>query len=156
VTIYISFIGGINTFVEVGFNSITKTITCFFPNQSMLGDSKQCIANVTYGPNCDQHLGVYRAEGEGSSVTTRTIDFKDEVSSYCFVVTASSSTATVTVEGNLDLVNLNIRMFFKYYCLVKVYTVQLNVCDKLHSVCYYINTIIYFHHAFAQLQVSKV
>ena len=84
---------------------------CYFPNQSIFEDLKQCIANITYGTNCDQHLGVYRAEGEGSSVVTRAIDFKEEVSSYCLVVSASSSIiGTVIVEGNLDLVN--IRMFF--------------------------------------------
>ena len=106
-------IGGINNFVEVNFDSITKTVTCYFPNQSdsMFEDSKQCIANVTYGTDCGQHLGVYRAEGEGSSVVTHTIDFKEEVSSYCLVVSASSSVKTVIVEGNLDLVNTGIIVY---------------------------------------------
>ena len=73
---------------------------------------KSCIANVTHGKNCEQYLGTYRVNGVGSTVTTPTIQFIPEVSSYCISISASSGNQTVIVEGNLDLVNIGTVIIF--------------------------------------------
>ena len=99
-------IDGNNTFVDVRFDTATGTFLCSFLKQLMLMDRKSCIANVTYGKNCDQHLGTYPATGVGSIMTTPTIEFIPEVSFYCVSISASSGNQTVIVEGNLGFVNI--------------------------------------------------
>ena len=103
----INAIGHVNSFVEVSFVPTMRTILCSFLNQSTSINTKQCIANITYGTNCDQHLVTYSAVGVGSSMTTPPIEFISEVPFYCILVSASNGVDTVIVEGNLDLAIVN-------------------------------------------------
>ena len=83
-----------------------RTITCAFLKRSL--DNvifKECIANVTYGTNCDQKLNVHSGGGTGYSVTTSPLDLTGNIAKYCFTVTARSNDETVIVEGTLNLLN---------------------------------------------------
>lgn len=81
----------------------------------MLMGVKSCTASISYGEDCDQHLGTYPANGVGSTVTTPTIEFIPEVSFYCISISASSGNQTVIVEGMLDLVNIGTVIILDYY-----------------------------------------
>ena len=91
-----------NNFVDIDFNSGTTTIICTFLNQPM-DTIKQCSINITYGPNCGQQLGSYTSEGIGDSVSSPELPLLEDVSEYCFTVTARSNNVTVSVEGTLNL-----------------------------------------------------
>ena len=97
---------GVNSIVDVNFNSEMKTIICAFLNQPM-NITKECFVNITYGPNCGQILGSYTNEGTEDSVSTHELPLIEGVSEYCFTVTARSNNVTVSVEGTLDLIVLN-------------------------------------------------
>ena len=62
---------------------------------------KQCIANITFGSKCDQHLGMYSGMGTGNKVRTSPVGRAPGVDEYCFVVNATSRNITVLVQGNL-------------------------------------------------------
>ena len=96
------FADGINNFVEVNFEPTTKHLYCTFPNEP-LDSVKQCNANITYGANCDQQLGVYSTMDTGVSVAITSVVLVD-INEYCVSVTASSSNKTVIVEGRLIVV----------------------------------------------------
>ena len=69
---------------------------------------KQCIANVTYGMNCDKLLGSSKpAEARSSNVLTSPFDFEfiDGVSQYCLIVVATCGHESVIVEGIVNLFN---------------------------------------------------
>ena len=97
--------GGINSFVNVTFDLSTRSISCLFLNQSQRDSEKQCIANVTYGANCDQHEGIYLTSGMGNSVTTPPLKFTESELQHCLFVTAISGNTTVIVEQKLSLIN---------------------------------------------------
>jgi hypothetical protein len=96
-----------NRFVEIDFNSEMKTIICKFLNQPM-DTTKECSLNITYGPNCGQQLGSYSSEGTGESVSSPELPLIEEVSEYCFTVTARSNNVTVSVEGTLNLFEVSL------------------------------------------------
>jgi hypothetical protein len=93
---------GENNFVDINFNSEMKTIICTFLNEPM-DTTKECSINITYGPNCGQQLGSYISVGTGDSVSSPELPLIEDVSEYCFTVTARSSNVTVSVEGTLNL-----------------------------------------------------
>ena len=104
---YFHILDGMNSFVDVNFNSEMKTIICTFLNQPK-DTTKECSLNIIYGPNCDQQLGLYTNEGTGDSVSTPELPLIEGVTEYCFTVTARSNNITVNVEGTLNLIALNI------------------------------------------------
>ena len=95
-------IDGINNFVEINFNSEMKTIICTFLNQ-LMDTTKECFLNITYGSNCGQQLGSYISEGTGDSISSPELPLIEDVSEYCFIITARSNNVTVSVEGTLNL-----------------------------------------------------
>ena len=101
----IQHLDGVNNFVDINFNSETTTIICTFLNQPV-DTTKQCSFNITYGPNCDQQLGSYTSEGTGDSVSSPELPLLEDVSEYCFTVTARSNNVTVSVEGTLNLIEV--------------------------------------------------
>ena len=91
-----------NNFVDINFDSETTTIICTFLNQPM-DTTKECSFNVTYGPDCGQLLGLYTSMGTGDSVSSPELPLIEDISEYCFTVTARSNNVTVSVEGTLNL-----------------------------------------------------
>ena len=89
----------------MAFDLSTKRIFCQFLSELQRESEKQCIANVTYGANCDQHEGIYPASGVGDSVTTPPLMFTDSVSEHCVFVTAISGNTIVIVEQKLSLID---------------------------------------------------
>ena len=75
---------------------------------------KQCIANITYGSNCDQHLGTYTGEGTGDKVKISPVGRVVGVDEYCFLVNATSNHITVFIQGNLQ--NLGILLLSMISC----------------------------------------
>lgn len=117
-------IDGKNAFVDVRFDAAMRSFSCDFLNQSILMGRKVCIANITYGENCDQHLGIYSDTSIGSSVTTPTIEFISGESFYCISVSASNSNRTVIVEGNLDLLNIGNVTMILYSLKLRVHIIM--------------------------------
>lgn len=72
-------------------------------------DNKQCSANITHGVNCDQHIGMFSSTGTGDSVSTPPLKLIDGVTEYCYLVTASSGTVSVIIEGSLDIISIGNR-----------------------------------------------
>jgi hypothetical protein len=99
-------VGGINSFVDINFNSEMTTIICTFLNQPM-DTIKECSINITYGPNCGQLLGLYTNVGTGDSVSSPELPLIEDVSEYCFTVTARNNNETVSVEGTLNLFDVS-------------------------------------------------
>ena len=95
-----------NNFVDVNFNSEVKAIICTFLNQPM-DTTKECFINITYGPNCGQQLGSYTSEGTGDSVSSPELPLIEDVSGYCFTVTARSGSVIASVEGTLNLIEVS-------------------------------------------------
>lgn len=83
------------------FDPTTRSVLCSFLNESLIDQGKKCIANITYGINCNQPLGVFSGVGAGNSVITPSVEFIDTVSEYCLLVSAISGNVTVMVEGTL-------------------------------------------------------
>ena len=77
-----------------------RSIVCSFINQPT-STLKHCSANITYGENCDQLLGIYDTVSNGNSVRTPPLETRADVADYCFIVTATSNNVTVMVEGSL-------------------------------------------------------
>ena len=102
--------------VDVNFNSEVKSIICVFLNQPR-GTIKECSANISYGTNCGQWLGLYTNEDTGDSVSIPELPLIEGVSKYCFTVTARSGNVTVNVEGTLNLIALNIIGEKQYDCV---------------------------------------
>ena len=67
---------------------------------------KQCIANITYGNDCDMQLAVYSSGGPTTSLSTPSITFINDIAEYCFTITARSGNNLVVVEGTLNVINL--------------------------------------------------
>ena len=91
-----------NNFVEIDFNSKMKTIICKFLNQPV-NTTNECSFNVRHGPECDQLLGLYTNASTGDSVSSPELPLIQNISEYCFTVTARSNNVTVSVEGTLNL-----------------------------------------------------
>lgn len=88
-----------------------------------MGD-KQCTANVTYGANCDQHLGTFRGSGTGDSVATLPLELIDSVTEYCYLVTTSSGAVTVNIDGTLNVLTTSTsgnHYLFGFDVVVKIY-----------------------------------
>ena len=108
-------IDGLNNLVNVNFDATERSIICTFLNQPPQR-VKECIANITYGSNCDEQLDVYRGMGSGDAVRTPPLQTVPGVAEYCFIVTAISNNVTVQLEGNL--VNIGQVRTHKYHLLV--------------------------------------
>ena len=65
--------------------------------------TKECSLNITYGPECGQLLGLYTNVGTGDSVSSPELPLLEDISEYCFTITARSNNVTVSVEGTLNL-----------------------------------------------------
>lgn len=91
---------GLNNLVNVNFDATERSVICTFLNQPSQR-IKECIANITYGSDCDQFLGVYEGVDTGDAVRTPSLGTVRGVAEYCFTVTAISNNVTVQVEGNL-------------------------------------------------------
>ena len=73
-----------------------------FHNQS--SGLKYCTANISYGFNCNEVLGIYRGSSNTSSVKTVMIATIGDVTEYCYNVTTNVQNMTmVVVEGILTL-----------------------------------------------------
>ena len=59
-----------------------------------------------YGPNCGQLLGSYINEGTGHSISTPELPLIEDITEYCFTVTARSNNVAVSVEGTLNLIEV--------------------------------------------------
>ena len=103
--LYFHVLDGVNNFVDINFDSDLKTIICVFLNQPM-DFTKECVINVTYGPNCDQQLDSYSLEGTGDAVATPQLPLIEGTAEYCFTITARSDNVTVIVEGTLNLIEV--------------------------------------------------
>ena len=68
--------------------------------------TKECFVNITYGPNCGQQLYSHISETTGDSVSTPELPLIEDISEYCFIVTARSNNVTVSVEGTLNLIEV--------------------------------------------------
>ena len=100
-------VDGLNNLVNVNFDVDDRSIVCTFLNQP-ISEIKKCVANITYGVNCDQLLKTYSGIDTGNDVKTEPLDTVPGVAEYCFLVTATSNNITVKVEGNLvNLGNTN-------------------------------------------------
>lgn len=116
-----------NTFVNVTFITSNKIFHCLFLRSLPVNSVQQCAVNVTYGSNCNQHLGTYRNTNNSKFVVTPPLDFIDSVSEYCLSVAATSNNETVIVKGILNLINtrnnntiiINI-IIIKFYILMQV------------------------------------
>ena len=96
-------VAGTNNLVNVNFISNARSIECTFLNKPQ--DSvKMCSANLTYGASCDISLGNYSSTGPTNRLSTPTINFLNEISDYCFTITASSGSETVIIEGTLNVI----------------------------------------------------
>lgn len=82
------------------FDFTTKSIICTFCNQP--SGIKHCTANITYGADCDQHIGIFRGMGTGVSVATSPLVLIGDITEYCFVVNTSSGAVTVFIEGTFQ------------------------------------------------------
>jgi hypothetical protein len=84
-------------------DSTGSSISCVFLNQS---DTSEKICCVTYGP-CDQkELGSDQTCNRDSPYNIQ-LEVDDRSSqTYCYIVTASSDTYTVKVEGTLNIIGI--------------------------------------------------
>ena len=93
--------GGINTFVDVNYDSSEQIIICNFMNQPP-ENLKHCNASIASGINCKTHHGDYRSTGTGEILSTSPIAI-DGLTEFCFSVNASSGNVIATVEGTLAI-----------------------------------------------------
>ena len=91
--------GGINTLVDVDYDSSEQRMICKFMNQPP-ETLKQCNASITSGVNCDLHHEVYHITGIGETLLTPSIAI-DGFTEFCFSVNTSSGNVTVIVEGRV-------------------------------------------------------
>lgn len=96
---------GVNTIVNVTFIASTKRFLCQFLRSLPADSVQQCTVNVTYGSNCDQHLGMYLNMSNSNFVLSPPLEVIDSVTEYCISVAATSNNAPepVIVEGILNL-----------------------------------------------------
>ena len=70
---------------------------------------KSCVANITYGINCENHLSLYRSVFTGDSVTIIVRNAIDTINiglrEYCFDIVASNGSMTVVIKGKFTMVN---------------------------------------------------
>ena len=85
----------------MNFDTETRRVLCSFLNETLINISRQCIATISYGANCDLGVTVYQNTSNSVSVLTPPIEFMDEVSEYCLCVKAISNTVSLSVEGAL-------------------------------------------------------
>ena len=105
--------GAVNNFVQVSFDN--KHVNCTFINQPK-ENRKFCY--VTYGPvTSDCTDRPYSMDGyinDANSIALKFIDGIDD-SEICFLVTASTSTATVNVEGTGKIILFIMILQYVYY-----------------------------------------
>ena len=87
------------------FHSSTQSVQCLFLTDSLTDNEKYCIVNVTYGNNCDQHVGIYHGQGTSNSVETP-LQLDGDASEYCLFVNATNNNTTVIVEERLNPFNI--------------------------------------------------
>ena len=130
------FADGMNYFVDVRFEqTLTGVIICEFMS-APFNDTEQCIANITYGTDCSQTLGIYEGGGIGHSIRTSLLNINtDEDTEYCFTVTASTQVVTVKVEGRLNLLTaynaINGDTLYYAHCI------YYNICNAIMLSCRY-------------------
>lgn len=102
-------VGGTNNFVDINFDTQNsmRIFVCKFNNQPS-ETQKECLINITYGDNCEQHLDVFNSVGTGSAISSPPLELLNDVVEYCFSATAKSGNYTVIVEGTLNLFEANI------------------------------------------------
>lgn len=100
--------GGINTLVDINYDSLKQTIICNFMNQPP-ENLKHCNASIASGINCKIHHGDYHSTGTGEIISTPAIAI-DGLTEFCFSVNASSGNLIVIVEGTsvVDISKLGI------------------------------------------------
>ena len=105
-----------NPVVNVMINISSNSVLCHFLRASTT--DKQCIANVTYGDNCDQFLGTYTGVGTSDIITTSPLEFINGVSEYCLYVIAITNNNIIVVEDlRINLLTIG-RGMSNYACMV--------------------------------------
>lgn len=110
---------GTNTFVDIKFSSIKRSIVCYFIDGNQQGIQKECNVILTYGVNCglfldcdntNDHCKFYSGVNNTDTIqTTPPIQIIDGVTEYCFSVKASNVNGTLgqtVVEGTLNLISI--------------------------------------------------
>ena len=88
------------------FDTETRRVLCSFLNETLTSVSRQCIATISFGVNCELGVKVYQNISNSISVLTPPIEFMDKVSEYCLSVKAISDTVSLSVDGTLSLVDI--------------------------------------------------
>ena len=89
-----------NEFVRVKYDSATSTISCNFLNQF---DTSEKVCRIHYGV-CDEII----VETTSASDTSDSVTLKLRIlnsASYCYSLTASNDSYTVTVEGQIGIMS---------------------------------------------------
>ena len=102
----------------MSFSQDDQSIVCSFFNQPT-ATLKNCSANITYGSNCDQLLGVYSTETSGNTLRTPPLVTRADTTEYCYVVTATSSNVTVMVEGIFTDIGIYLKSVVHQYEICK-------------------------------------
>ena len=89
-------IGCSNLFVRVVYNSDTSTLMCIFLNELDISP-KSC--SITYG-QCDTEM-KQSTRIEDSNGTILTLTLQELAPPTCFIVMASNSTFSVSVDGSI-------------------------------------------------------
>ena len=89
----------------MNFDTETRRVLCSFLNETLTNISRQCIATISFGANCDLGVRVYPNTSNSVSVLTPSIEFMDGESEYCLRVEAIGDTVSLSVEGVLSLVD---------------------------------------------------
>ena len=98
--------GSTNQFVDVTFNPVTKTVTCFFLN---LEEGTKKFCSIVYSV-FSERLRCRKLQQNSTSLTDEVVmslvpahDQNDApIEYYCFTVTASNGTFTAVVEGSFS------------------------------------------------------
>lgn len=116
IVLYYTFhVDGVNSFVLVTFIGSSKRVHCQFLRSLPRDSVKQCTANVSYGSNCDQFLGMYTNMSNSNFVITPPLELIDSVLEYCLSVAAIHNNDTVIVEGTINLFNTGKTINYYYY-----------------------------------------
>lgn len=59
-----------------------------------------CIANISYGDNCQQFLGMFTGQlNEFEDTSAIVLELEDDIIDYCYNVIASNNSLSIYVEG---------------------------------------------------------
>ena len=118
-------IGTTDQFVDVTFDPVSKTVTCFFLKVQE-GTRKFC--KIVYGAMIDKQLLRCRklVQQSSASLTDKVMigfpvgDQNDAQKEYCFTVMASNGSFTVEVEGSIKNSVTGIKNYYTiiFLCLI--------------------------------------